>query len=61
MMNMIDKKQWYKAFEPFKNKHLPIFFFFKFGNQKQYCIVFDWNSSKSNGDFNPMMYAQLKE
>ena len=54
---MLDKKKFYQKLKPFANKHLPINFFFRFGGH--YEIVFNWQGEKPNGDFNPMMYAQL--
>lgn len=55
-LGLIDKKNWYKAFEQFTNRNVPIFLFFDFSH---YTIIFDWTSIKPDGSFNPIMSAQL--
>ena len=56
----LDKKWFYKALEPFANKHLPIFFDIPLNKTNpRYRIIYSWSSRKPNGDFNPIMSCQL--
>jgi hypothetical protein len=55
--HLLDKAKFYEALTPFKNKHLGILFNLRFGGH--YELIFDWSHRKPNGDYNPIMYAQL--
>jgi hypothetical protein len=55
--HLLDKAKFYEALKPFANKHLGILFNLRFGGH--YELIFDWSHRKPNGDFNPIMYAQL--
>ena len=56
---VIPKQAFYDQLEPFASKYLPIHFFYNFGDNQRYCLVYDWASRKPNGDFDPIMLAQL--
>ena len=54
---MFSKADFYEALKPFVNKHVPINLFLRFGGH--YELIFNWQSRKPNGEFNPKMYVQL--
>lgn len=56
MKYYLDKKLFYEKLKSFTNKHTGIFFFHDFGH---YTLVFDWRNLKANGEFNPIMFAQI--
>ena len=56
----LDKKYFYKALEPFENKHTPIYIDIPLSKDDlRYRIIFSWSHRKPNGDFNPLMSCQL--
>lgn len=56
----LDKKEFYKKLKPFsKNKHNGIQLFMYLDNEFRCQLIFGWSNSNPNGEFNPMMYAQL--
>ncbi len=56
----LDKKYFYQKFEPFSNRHIPIFIDMTLNQENlRYRLIFSWTSRKPNGDFNPIMSAQL--
>ena len=62
-MGRLDKKIFYqnlKSKSNCQNKYKPIFFFMPISSTElHYELVFDFTSHKPNGDFNPIMLAQL--
>ena len=57
----LDKQYFYQMLEPFgKSKHIPIFIDMTLNKENlRYRLIFSWTNIKPNGDFNPIMSAQL--
>lgn len=60
MNTKLEKKWFYENLKPFSNKYIPIQFDIPINRENlRFRIIFSWSSTKPNGDFNPIMYAQL--
>ena len=56
----LDKQLFYEYLANFSNKHLPIYIDMPINrNELHIRLIFSWTSKRPNGEFNPMMYAQL--
>lgn len=57
---LLDKKMFYAQLELFENKHESILIDMPINKENwNIRLIYDWTPKKMNGEFNPIMYAQL--